>query len=124
MLFGRPLRPEMSRRGSAAPDDRKAVNTRDAWTIDLTRYGSRIAVSLLTHSAPILLLMTGLIKRPYISLCEIDLPSQARRFFVLPEMRVAKWGAGSRRCHCVSGPALIRRRQVQSFCNIKPDMFC
>src|SRR5215470_153979 len=82
MLFGRPLRPEMSRRGSASPDDRKAVNTRDAWTIDLTRYGSRIAVSLLPNSAPILLLTTRLIKRPYISLCEIDLCVSARRFFV------------------------------------------
>src|SRR5215468_3534701 len=101
MLFGRPLRPEMSRRGSASPDDRKAVNTRDAWTIDLTRYGSRIAVSLLTNSAPILLLMTGLIKRPSISLCEIDLPLSARRFFVLPGMRGRQVGAGSRRCHCV-----------------------
>src|SRR5215475_4817022 len=86
MLFGRPLRPEMSRRGSASPDDRKAVNTRDAWTIDLTRYGSRIAVSLLTNSAPILLLMTRLIKRPSISLCEIELCVSVPRFFVFREI--------------------------------------
>src|SRR5215471_9354730 len=63
MLFGKPLRPEMSRRGSASPDDRKAVNTRDAWTIDLTRYGSRIAVSLLTNSAPILLVLKRRLRR-------------------------------------------------------------
>src|SRR5213083_347835 len=46
MLLGRPLRPEISRSGSASPEARNAVSTRDAWTIDLTRYGSRAGVSL------------------------------------------------------------------------------
>src|SRR5438034_1271465 len=35
MLLGNPLRLEISRRGSASPDTRKAVRTRDACTIDL-----------------------------------------------------------------------------------------
>ena len=52
MLFGRPLRPEISRSGSASPDDRNADSRRDAWTTDFTRYGSRAtAWSLMRHLA-------------------------------------------------------------------------
>src|SRR5437867_6302084 len=52
MLFGRPLRPEISRSGSASPDDRNADSRRDAWTTDFTRYGSRAtASSLMRHLA-------------------------------------------------------------------------
>jgi hypothetical protein len=41
MLFGSPLREAISRNGSASPDARNAESTRDEWTTDLTRYGSR-----------------------------------------------------------------------------------
>src|SRR6185295_9431098 len=41
MLFGSPLRDEISRSGSASPEARNAPSTRDEWTTDLTRYGSR-----------------------------------------------------------------------------------
>src|SRR3954452_13299282 len=53
MLLGSPLRPAISRRGSASPDDRKAESSREAWTTDLTRYGSRADFSvLMTALAP------------------------------------------------------------------------
>src|SRR5262245_44963734 len=41
MLLGRPDRPATSRSGSASPDDRNAESSCEAWTTDLTRYGSR-----------------------------------------------------------------------------------
>src|ERR1043165_6496286 len=41
MLFGSPDRLATSRSGSASPDDRNADSSRDAWTTDFTRYGSR-----------------------------------------------------------------------------------
>src|SRR5262245_54611597 len=41
MLLGNPLRDEISRSGSASPEARNADSTRDEWTTDLTRYGSR-----------------------------------------------------------------------------------
>jgi len=37
MLFGNPLRAEISLSGSASPDTRKAESARDEWTTDLTR---------------------------------------------------------------------------------------
>lgn len=43
MLFGRPLLAAISRSGNASPDDRNAERSCDAWTTDLTRYGSRAA---------------------------------------------------------------------------------
>ncbi len=42
MLFGRPLRAETSRSGSASPDDRNADNSCAECTTDFTRYGSRV----------------------------------------------------------------------------------
>src|SRR5687768_13809330 len=44
MLFGSPLRPEISRRGSASPELRNADSNCDEWTTDFTRYGSRPGV--------------------------------------------------------------------------------
>jgi hypothetical protein len=41
MLLGSPLRAEISRKGSASPDDRNADSSCDEWTTDFTRYGSR-----------------------------------------------------------------------------------
>src|SRR5437667_6463296 len=46
MLFGRPLRCDTSRSGSASPDDRNAARMRDECTTDLTRYGSRGSVGV------------------------------------------------------------------------------
>jgi hypothetical protein len=37
MLLGRPLRAEISRRGRASPEVRKAESNCDEWTTDLTR---------------------------------------------------------------------------------------
>ena len=45
MLFGRPLRAEISRSGSASPETRKAASTCEEWITDLTRYGSRVLVT-------------------------------------------------------------------------------
>src|SRR5262245_54048063 len=42
MLFGSPLRSEISRNGRASPDVRKADSNRDECTTDLTRYRSRV----------------------------------------------------------------------------------
>ena len=41
MLFGKPLRAEISRSGSASPDVLKADKSCDECTTDFTRYGSR-----------------------------------------------------------------------------------
>jgi hypothetical protein len=41
MVLGRPLREATSRRGNASPFERKALNRREEWTTDLTRYRSR-----------------------------------------------------------------------------------
>src|SRR5687768_14580655 len=46
MLFGSPLRAEISRSGSASPEVRNADSSCEEWTTDLTRYGSRAAVFL------------------------------------------------------------------------------
>src|SRR5215207_7603946 len=46
MLFGSPLRAEISRSGRASPEVRNADRSCDEWTTDLTRYGSRAAVFL------------------------------------------------------------------------------
>ena len=43
MLLGSPLRDEISRSGSASPDERNADSSCDACTTDFTRYGSRAA---------------------------------------------------------------------------------
>ena len=43
-LYRSSLRPAISRSGSASPDARNADRTRDEWTTDLTRYGSRALV--------------------------------------------------------------------------------
>ena len=37
MLFGNPLRAEISRSGSASPDERNADSSCAEWTTDLTR---------------------------------------------------------------------------------------
>src|ERR671911_779232 len=44
MLFGSPLRAEISRSGSASPDARNADSSCEECTTDLTRYGSRPGV--------------------------------------------------------------------------------
>src|SRR5215471_3328156 len=54
MLLGRLARWATARRGSASPDDRNAARMRDAWTTDLTRYGSRAAGDEDSFMAPAL----------------------------------------------------------------------
>src|SRR5262245_28162306 len=52
MLFGSPLRAAISRSGSASPDVRNADSTRDEWTTDFTRYGSRGGFGVIELSHP------------------------------------------------------------------------
>src|SRR5262245_11046863 len=55
MLLGKPLRPETSRSGSASPEPRNAESSRDAWTTDFTRYGSRgvsLSIKQACHPTP------------------------------------------------------------------------
>ena len=47
MLFGNPQRALTSRSGSASPEERNALKTREECTTDFTRYGSRGGVSRL-----------------------------------------------------------------------------
>ena len=52
MLFGSPLRAEISRSGRASPEVRNADSSCDEWTTDLTRYGITSRSVLGTHGSP------------------------------------------------------------------------